>query len=533
MADIRTSRSIALVAFANITLAIVALIRESRLAAFAGTTGTADAFMLALYLTDLLGNIVLAGGITFAAVPVLSAYHANDDLMGFKRTLRATTGLVITVGVMLLAAGWFVAPLLVARIGVGLPRVTRDLAGLLFSYLISSVPFFILTAVFGSALYVLGRFAFPAFGPVMLNLVFVFGLMFLAPTLGVGALAFSFVGGTVAMFLLQLVPLWRSQHFSLPTIDLQDPGLRSILRKSWPVMAAIILAQPGSAIEKMLASRLVEGSIAGLTYGFKLSQFPVWVFTAAIGTVVFPALAASVEKKNVVQFKEILNDGLVLTAFISFPFTIAFAVLGRPIVSLLFQRGAFNIDSLNLTSGTLSAYALGLGAQGFVYLFMRASYSLGDTVTPLKAAAIATAAMVSSDVLFVRQWGLPGLGLGASTGAIVQAVILSHLLSKKIGSLGVGLLHSAWRIGLACLSLAGVTYFLGISLLHHVEELDILAKVWRVGLVLGMGAAVYLATCLALKIRELQTLWSAAQAGASATMTMIRKRVTLTAARRI
>ncbi|NPV52533.1 MAG: murein biosynthesis integral membrane protein MurJ [Firmicutes bacterium] len=502
-----------IVAIANIVLAIIALVRESRLAAFAGTTGTADAFMLALYLPDLVGNTVLAGGITFAAVPVLSTYRANGDPEGFKRTLGATTGLLLMLTLALSALGWFAAPFLIARVGAGLSEATRSLTGMLFSCLLPGVPFFVLTALFNSALYVLGRFAFPAFGPVVQNLVFLSGLLFLAPILGVEILAISFTIGTVAMFLLQLLPLMKSGHLDMPTADWTDPGLRGIVHKSWPVMAGILLTQPGGIVEKMLASNLVEGSIAGLSYAFKLSQFPIWVFAAAIGTVIFPALALSAGERDFLQFRRVLTEGLVLTMFICLPFTVVFVILGRPIVSLLFQHGAFDINSLGLTSSVLSTYALGLGAQGLAYLFLRAFYSLGDMITPMNVAVVSTIVTVASDMFFVRRWGLPGLGLGTSIGTIVQAMALGHFLSRRVGYLGRGIVHSIWRIGVASFSLAAMAYFLNRLLLRRVEGLDLPTKVWRVGLVLGIGGLVYIAICLALRVPKVRMFWPEVRPG--------------------
>lgn len=515
------SQSLLVVILGNVTLALLALVRESRLAAFAGTTGTADALVLALYFPDLVGNIVLAGGITFAAVPVLSAFWVNRDMAGFRQTLRATMGLVIAITVALAAAAWFAAPFLVNSIGVGLSGSTRDLTGLLLGYLLPGIPFFVLTALLSSALYVQGRFVFPAFGPVVLNLVFLVGLVFLAPIFGVQVLALFFTMGTVAMFLLQLAPLSRSGYLGMPVIDWRDPGLRNIVRQSWPVMAAVLLSQPGGVVEKILASKLIEGSLAGLGYAFKLSQFPIWVFASALGAVIFPDLAACAERKDIAGFRRVLGEGLVLTAFISFPFTAAFLVVGRPMVSLLFQQGAFNIDSLDLTSGVLSTYAVGLGAQGFVYLFVRAFYSLWDMVTPLKAAVVSTVVTVIADVVLVSRWGLPGLGLGASAGAITQAVMLAYLFSRRAGSPRLG--HSLWRIGLACLAMAGTMYFSGKLLLNHVETLTLPAKAWRVSLVLGTGAVVYGAACGVLRIKELQPLWSAAGAGVGLGVTLARR----------
>lgn len=493
--------SVAVVALANVMLAVMALVRESRLAALVGTTETADAFMLALYLVDLVANTILAGGITFAAVPVLSDYRARGDAGGFRRTLGAATGLVIAITLALCVAGWFVAPSLVGQVGAGLAGGARDLARSLLGYLLPSVPFFGLAALFSSALYTLERFAFPAFGPVVLNLVFLLGLA-LAPVLGVKALAIAFTLGTVAMFVMQVPALARSGFLGAPTASWRDPGLASMVRKSWPVMAGILLVQPGGVVERMLASKLAQGSIAGLSYAFKLSQFPVWVFSAAIGTVIFPALAMSAGRGDLLRFKTILTQGLTLTMFVCLPFTATFVVLAGPIVSLLFQYGAFGADSIRLTSGVLRTYALGLTAQGIAYLLVRALYSLGDVTTPMKVAAVSAAVTVVSDVFLVRRWGLPGLGLGASVGAVAHATMLGWFLSRRVGFPGKEVLRSAWRICLASSLLAAGVHSLSGCLFQDIGVRSLPVRVLLVGVVLAAGVLVYLAACYVLKLQE-------------------------------
>ncbi len=503
-------RNMAIVVLANIALAGTALVRESRLAAFVGTTEAADAFLLALYLVDLAANLVMAGTITFAAIPVLSRYLAAGNCEGFRRTLAAAVGLVGAVTLALSVAGWSAGPLVIGRVGAGLARETRDLARVLFGYLLPSVPFFGLAAMFSSALYALERFATPSFGPVALNLAFLLGLA-LAPTLGgLRTLAISFTLGTGVAFLMQMLAMARTGFLRAPTARWRDPGLQTILRRSWPAMAAILLMQPGGLVEKLLASTLGQGGIAGLGYAYKLSQFPVWVFSAAIGTVLFPRLAAAVGERDTARFRAMLIQGLSLTMFVCLPFTVIFVLLAAPMVSLIFQYGAFDSGSLHITSGVLRTYALGIGAQGAAYLFVRALYSLGDTAAALRAAAVSAVVTVASDVVLVHRWGLAGLGLGASVGAVAYVAVLGRVVSKRIGSVVRDLAPFAWRALLATSALGLVTYVFGKSLLCDLGQLEAAARTARVGLALASGALVYLGLCYALRLPGLPALvpWS-------------------------
>ena len=112
-------------------------------------------------------------------------------------------------------------------------------------------------------------------------------------------------------------------------------------------------------------------------------------------------------------------------------------MLAEPIVRILFQRGAFDAESTNMTyNNALRLYSLGLAAMGVRDVITRVFYSLSDTKTPMINASIALVMNIVMNLILIKPLGYKGLAISTSIASIVTVMLLFRSLKKRTGYFG-------------------------------------------------------------------------------------------------
>lgn len=479
------------VAAANIILAVVAFAREMVLGSLLGTTFSADAFAFSLFATDVQANSILAVSIILAGVPVFAGLK-EEGREAYGRAVNACFGCCLVFGIALCALNAILAPAIVNAFAAGFPVPEKRLATAMFLLMVPSMPCYICYGLFSAVLHSRSSFTAPALGPVFLNVVFVLGAVGFVRRFGAISLAVAYTLGTLAMVLLQGPALSRAGVCLRPSLALTDPGFRAVASIVCPIAVVQALGHAGYLIERGLAGRTGQGGLSSLTYAFKVSQIPVWVFAAAFGTIAFPALSSAAHKGESRGFSMVLSRSVVPILAVTMPAAVVFGFFPREVVGLIFMRGAFGGASLASTATALRGYALAPVAYGLAYLFMRSCYALQD----IRGAAIASiggsALMIVADAALVRFAGLAGLGLGATAAMLFTTTIILRRVRPWLHATDSSPLRAAaGKIALSVAVMLGVMLLARRCLAPDVERLNESQRLIRVGLVLASGALSY------------------------------------------
>ena len=179
-------------------------------------------------------------------------------------------------------------------------------------------------------------------------------------------------------------------------------------------------------------------------------------------------------------------------------------VLSKPIVRVLFERGAFDERGTYLTALALAMYSIGMVAYGLRDVLGKIFYSLQDTKTPMVNGVIAMGVNMVMDVVFIKFWGLAGLTLATSLSSIACIMLLFRSLKKKMGSFGQDKIVKATVKSLVASVIMGVVayysyhYMMGFT--HRCGESEFV--VLCVAVVLG--AAVYGGLVVLFKVDEVK-----------------------------
>jgi murein biosynthesis integral membrane protein MurJ len=439
----------------NLLLALVSLCKDILLAGYLGTSAQADAFLLAYFIIDTIGNNLLANALGGAVIPVLAGLYESGEDQRLNKLTRLVVIYSVAISTLIAFLIFGMRFGLLSWVGAGLGEPSRQLSVGLFTLLIPSLVVFPLINIGISIMQVHNRFNIPALAPVLFNTIYLIGLSYLlyfkTPlVIGVYSLALFIMIGQLVMLSMVWLPIFKYRLIALPTWNsIYNPLVRSsfdevIKLRLWtassdlitvwksflPYLITLLFPQIIYFIERYLASHLEIGSISGLNYAFRLVQFPLWVFIAAVSSVLFSMMAKLSATGNKQEFNRVLMNSIYFTSVFTIPFTIILFVLRVPIISILLQRGEFNSHSMAITANIMAGYTLTIIWQGFSVIWVRAALVEGKVFYAILAAAVSAVSTIGVDFILVPLVGAAGLGYGAAIGAIINFITLYMLFAR-------------------------------------------------------------------------------------------------------
>lgn len=473
-----------------------------------GATGELDAFFAAFRIPDLIFQLVAAGALSSALIPIVAGLLETDQDRRAWRVASTVTNLMMLALLVLAVIVAVAAPVLIPAITPGFDVVQTDRTIELTRVMLLSPVLLALGSVATSLLNAQNTFGAPAVAPLVYNVAIIFAAAFLAPQLGVEGLALGVVVGSLLHIAVQLPSLFRGGFRYEPEIHVADPEAREALLLMAPRAVGLGVSQLTFVVSTTLASGLATGSITAFNIAFTILQIPIGVIGVPLGVVVFPSLARQLAAGSVDAFTSLLTRSLRLLLYVMLPITGLAIVLRRPIVTLLFDYGKFDQRAIDLTASTLLYFLIGLAAHSLIAVLARAFYAARDTRTPVAAAILAVVVNVTLGILTVGSLGLAGLALAIAVGAWVETAVLVLVLRRRQPTLDVGGVVRAFAEAAAAALAASLV---ALGTLHVLDGVVGLApgKVVLLAestVTVAAGGLAYLAASLALRIPELPTI---------------------------
>ncbi|MBF0622344.1 MAG: murein biosynthesis integral membrane protein MurJ [Magnetococcales bacterium] len=433
----RLVRAVGTIGFYTLLSRVLGFVRDIILARAFGAGMGADAFFVALKLPNFLRRLFAEGAFNTAFVPVFNdvmANHTPEEVRHLAQsvfTILAVVVAAVVVVVELFMPGFI---MLVAPGFTDEPekyQLTVDLTRITFPYIL----FISLVALTGGILNSYRKFAIPAATPILLNVFIILGAVGLAPTMERPAmgLAVGVLIGGIAQLAIQWPPLLRINMPLKFRWDPRNPAIKQILSLMGPSLLGVSVMQISLLFDIFLASWLPEGSISFLYYADRMVEFPLGIIGIAMATAILPGLSARAARQDIDGMKRELDFALRMTLLINLPAAVGLIVLREPILSLLFERGAFDAQTTEMTSRALLAYGSGLLAFSAVKIITPAFYALKDTKTPVRIAITCLIFNMVMNVILMFPLKHVGLALATSLASYLNTVLLLVYLKRKTG----------------------------------------------------------------------------------------------------
>ena len=478
-----------------------------------GATTELDAYFAAFRVPDALFQLVAAGALSSALIPVLAGlFTRGEDDRAWRVVSTVLNAMLLVLASLALVVAIFASEI-VPIVTPGFDLVTTELTVRLTRIMLLSPVLLALGSVASAVLNGRGRFAAAATAPLFYNGAVIFAAIFLAPWLGIEALAIGVVVGSMLHLLVQL-PALVGERFRLSfNIDLADPAARQALLLMAPRALGLGAAQVTFIVNTSLATSIGVGAVTAYTVAFTILQIPVGVIAMSLGVVIFPVLSRALAAGAIGQYGTLVVRALRLMLYTMLFSAAIGIVLRRQVVTLLFGYG-FDDRAIDLTANTLLILLIGLAAHSMNTILARAFYSAQDTRTPVMVAVTAVVVNVVVSLTTVSSLGLSGLALGIAMGAWFEAIALALLLWQRLPGVAIGSLvrpFALFAVGAAISALAAMLVVRGAEMLLGTEP----GYVELLGIVLAAaaaGALVYVAFSVLFKVPELGQTWSLVRA---------------------
>ncbi len=467
MTPIRLMRSFATVGGWTFFSRILGFVRDVLMARFLGAGTVADAFFVAFSLPNMFRRFFAEGAFNAAFVPMFTKRLASskDEAEDFARDAFWLMGsFLVAFSVVAMAA----MPLLVWAMAAGFGTGERFELAVVFGRIAFPYILFVsLMALISGMLNATGRFMAAAAAPALLNLAFIAALL-------LGARQGWPVGLTLSWAvpiagILQLAAVWWAVHRAGFSLRFRPPRLTPELRRLLIIAAPAVLAggvvQINLIVGRQVAS-FTENAISWLSYADRLYQLPLGVVGIAVGVVLLPELSRRLREGEEDRARDAFSRGMEFALALTIPSAVALVVIAEPIVSVLFERGAFGrLDAVN-TALALAVYGAGLPAFVLHKVLQPLYFAREDTRTPFR---YAVNSMIVNAVVAVGL--MPFIGyIAAALGTTLAGWAMVWQLWRGARPMGAAaqpdarFLDRIWRIMLSAAAMGLVLWFMAQAL---------------------------------------------------------------------
>ncbi len=494
-------RSVATVGGFTMASRVLGFVRDILIARVLGTGDIADAFFVSQRFPNLFRSLFAEGAFNASFVPQFARRLEAEGKPAARVFAEQVLSVMLSALLLFTVAAQAAMPWLMHVIAPGFADnpVKFGHAVLFTQITFPYLLFMSLTALQGGILNSLQRFAHAAAAPILLNVVMIVALVAVAPFTGLPGhvLAWAMAVAGIGQFLWMVIACHRAgMALRLPWPRL-TPAVRRLLKLMLPGIIGSGVMQINLVIGTVIAS-LQAGAVSYLYYADRVYQLPLAVIGSAVGVVLLPELTRHLRGGRDVQAMATLNRAIEFALLLTLPAAVALAAIPFPIVTVLFQRGAFGAEASAATAAALAAYAAGLPAFVLVKALTPGFYAREDTATPFHIAVVSMVANTALSIALFQVMGFLGIALGTTIASWLNIALLTATLVRR-GHLAADarLKSRLVRIALASAGM-GAVLWLGAAWLAPFLAGPLLVKSMALAALVGGGLALYGLLALAL-----------------------------------
>jgi putative peptidoglycan lipid II flippase len=437
----------------------------------------------------------------------------------------ASTFVVLIVGALTAISVFFVliAPLMMPLLTGDeftseLDQLTIGLAQVLF-------PIVLLLGLNGLLIGILNaydHFSIQALAPLVWNFVIIGLLVVLRPMFDGDEQLYAYAIAVLAATVVQLamcLPVLRRLDFEFERkVDLRDPRVKQVLALMLPVTLSLGLINFNMLINSSLGSAVTEGAPRAIDAAFRIYMLPQGMFSVAVATVLFPALARLATRRDFDGLRALTGTGTRQIFLLLIPAAACTLVLAEPITRLVYERGEFDADSTQIVAEALFWFSFSLPFAGVNLLLTRTFFSLQRPWLPTALGGATLIINAAVALALYKPFGVAGIVFGTAVASAAMTAGQAYYLRRELGGQleGAETLAAIVRILAASALLAVVAY----GLYRGLDELvgrSLPGQLISVGGALTVGLAAYGFAVLALHVPEARQIRDAIAARLSRT----------------
>lgn len=234
--------------------------------------------------------------------------------------------------------------------------------------------------------------------------------------------------GWAAHFLF-LLPSLLKQNYKLWSNTNQAEKLQSVNpAEIFFILISNMVFQLLFIIDKSFASSN-PGFPSAIHYASTLFTTVSSIFLVAMSAVFFPSITRAMKDNNTAFINRLIRYALTFMFAIFVPFLVIVSIYHRDIIILLYQRGEFTMESVNLVAPAFLLYAFCVFGYITQELLFKIFYAKGKyKLTVISGVSILILNVLCNVIFRNSLWGI----VGSTTGiCIVFALVMFYWLSKE------------------------------------------------------------------------------------------------------
>lgn len=498
------AKKIILLMIVTILCKISGFVRELVLTSTYGATIEADTYIIAVSIPTVLFTSI-ATSIATTFIPIFYEVDKNEGSIESSKFTNNIFNILLILSIIISIGGFILSEPLVKLFAMDFSGKKLLLAVKLTRIMVFGTIFIGLSSLITSYLQIKDEYTIPGIIGLPYNLIIIIGIV-LSSKGNVELMAIGTLIGIASQLLLQLPFAIKKGYKYRFHINLKDKYVKKLLILIAPVFLGLCVNQVNTIIDRSLASTLGDGIITILNSANRLNGFVLVMFITTIVSVVYPKLSNLSNNDDTEEFKIIVSDSINYVLLLLVPISVGTIVLSNPIASIVFQRGAFDQISTNMTGHALAGYGLGMLSFGIMEILNKIFFSLQDTKTPMINGIVTMSTNIVLNIILVKIWGYIGLTLATSIAACVGVIILLIKLSIKIGDFGQK--NIAINLGKSVLAsiIMGIITSLSYKYLINITYINTAEKIISLMGSVFISIVVYFMLLICLNVKEVKII---------------------------
>ncbi len=480
----------------------VGFVRDMIRAAYFGTSVANDAYVGA-YTLFYIPILLLTSMITSTMIPLYIDARAEGGIRKANRFASNTINIFSLIAIAISALMMVFSRPLCQLIFQGYDQQRLDMTVHMANIMMPSLVFVLISTMLSSVLNATKHFVAAQMAGFGLSIGMIGSTVFLSPVLGPDALAWGIFIAGILQALILVPGLRKDFHYSM-TFRPKDERFRKVISLGLPALMSMAVTEMSHTVDQAISSTLGKGSISALDYGYRLIAFITGVIGVPIVTIMFSKMSERESAKDRDGIKAIAMQSVEVLLMVLLPVVVLCCVLSDDIIRLVYTRGAFNEESMYLTSGVFFCYLLGVVSFCVSDLLNRAFHSMQKTKLTMWVSLFVMISNAGISILIAHYIGVNGLALGTVISSFMGTAILFVQMRRHLGRLGLkkvaGEIAKVLVAGMAAMAVS-----LALRNLMGGRN-DIVQVLLRLAAVGGSGLIVYLTVLKLLGARQLSFL---------------------------
>lgn len=503
-------RAAGILVVANFLSSMLGYVRNIIITSTFGMGMYSDAYYAAFTIPDTIYTVLVGGGLTSAFIPVFSGYIARgEDEDGYKMA-STILKLVAIVVMSFCVVGEIFTPQLLPLIvdfsqgGEPFLNLTVKLTRIMFFQCF----FMCLIGISMGILQSYKNFIPSSLGSIAYNFVMIIvGIMLYKAGLGIAGFSLGVVTGALVDFLIQAIPIAKSEFKYQKGLDLHHPGVRKFFRLFGPMLLGVSVSQLNLIVNKYFGTTVGESVLSQMQNAQSIMQLPINILGYSIAVSIFPTMVEHYSKGMVQNYKQDISNGIRSVMFLTLPASFGIIAVAKELIRALYLQGKFTTENMLSLSDILIFYAIGIVGYSIRQVLLQGFYAVSETKTPVKINIFILCLNMILSFIFVRVAGALGLGFAYSLAGLTSMALLMFFLKRKVEDYHGDEIRDAF-IKIAASTVVMFVVIKGLSfLLEHVLPME--RKIYQfldLIILIGVGVLVYILMAFILKMKELTSV---------------------------